>query len=220
MITKHAPAGGSGGPFPKGTYEGSTPSGSANCFVMRLVSQFLCLRNETSSILVRSATGCRPWRPRRLQTFRTAFDSPAPCRAEAVGETRNRSVNMGVSVGTGPCFASRRMGVRPSTPPRNAGQSSEATVIGIDCERVRLPRSASAVPKASLRRRRVGTAKRVQVVKVHAGFPNPAESDRSRLDALRGQGRLVRRKSAKFSQEGSIPSARSSLKTTRSTGPC
>ncbi len=38
-----------------------------------------------SSILIRSATGCRPWRPRRLQIFRTAFDSPVPCQCEVGG---------------------------------------------------------------------------------------------------------------------------------------
>src|SRR6478736_1265481 len=90
------------------------PRARLYCFVMRLESQLLCLRSETSSILVRSATGCRPWWPSGFQIRRMRFDSSASCRWCMSDGVAHVSADRACAEGGAPALQAGFLGALPS----------------------------------------------------------------------------------------------------------
>ena len=125
---------------------------------MRLVSQFLCPRNETSSILVRGATGSRQrWRIGFPNPMTTRFDSLQArdrdgCRRLLVSPAKKPSRSVTEHLHN--CSVSARVASRRACP----FSTMAVHTVGIGADRVRFSEWAPAVVKAPASAVRVTTA--------------------------------------------------------------
>jgi len=81
---------------------------------MRQVSQPLCLRGESGSLPLRSATGCRPWWPSGFQIRRMRFDSSASCRWCMSDRVARVSADRACAEGGAPALQAGFLGALPS----------------------------------------------------------------------------------------------------------
>ena len=113
---------------------------------MRQVSQPLCLRGESGSLPLRSATGCRPWWPSGFQIRRMRFDSSASCRWCTSDRVASAPPNWACAEGGAPALQAGFLGALPS---RSTERSAAAEL------RRGAPAHAARWPCTSLVSRRI-----------------------------------------------------------------